>query len=98
MKQDWKPGTMIYPLPAVLVSCGSTEEEYNIITVAWAGTICTNPPNVLYIRIAPNVTLIPFLKTQYWSLSSTSLPGIWPFATDWCGVRSGKRIIISFKK
>ena len=33
MKQDWKPGTMIYPLPAVLVSCGSTEEEYNIITV-----------------------------------------------------------------
>ena len=43
MKQDWKPGTMIYPLPALLVSCGSTEEEYNIITVAWAGTICTNP-------------------------------------------------------
>ena len=39
MKQDWKPGTMIYPLPALLVSCGSTEEEYNIITVAWAGTI-----------------------------------------------------------
>ena len=37
MKQDWKPGTMIYPLPALLVSCGSTEEEYNIITVAWAG-------------------------------------------------------------
>ena len=35
MKQDWKPGTMIYPLPALLVSCGSTEEEYNIITVAW---------------------------------------------------------------
>ena len=31
MKQDWKPGTMIYPLPAVLVSCGSTEEEYNVL-------------------------------------------------------------------
>ena len=44
MKQDWKPGTMIYPLPAALVSCGSKEEEYNIITVAWVGTICTNPP------------------------------------------------------
>ena len=42
MKQDWKPGTMIYPLPALLVSCGSTEEEYNIIKVALAGTICTN--------------------------------------------------------
>mgnify|MGYP000688927931 CR=1 FL=1 len=37
MKQDWKPGTMIYPLPAVLVSCGSCKEEYNIITVAWVG-------------------------------------------------------------
>ena len=47
MKQDWKPGTMIYPLPALLVSCGSTEEEYNIITVAWAGTICTNPGTIL---------------------------------------------------
>ena len=35
MKEDWKPGTMIYPLPAVLVSCGSTPEEYNILTVAW---------------------------------------------------------------
>ena len=44
MKQDWKPGTMIYPLPAVLVSCGKEESEYNMFTVAWTGTICTNPP------------------------------------------------------
>ena len=44
MKHDWKPGTMIYPLPAVMVSCGSEPSEYNIITVAWVGTICTNPP------------------------------------------------------
>ena len=40
MKQDWKPGTLIYPLPAVMVSCGTTPEEYNIITVAWVGTLC----------------------------------------------------------
>ena len=40
MKQDWKPGTMIYPLPAVLVSCGKEESEYNMFTVAWTGTIC----------------------------------------------------------
>ena len=39
MKHDWKPGTMIYPLPAVMVSCGSEPSEYNIITVAWVGTI-----------------------------------------------------------
>ena len=52
MKQDWKPGTLIYPLPAVLVSCGSDESEYNILTVAWTGTICTNPP-MCYISVRP---------------------------------------------
>ena len=52
MKQDWKPGTMIYPLPAVLVSCGSTPEEYNVVTIAWTGTICTNPP-MCYISVRP---------------------------------------------
>ena len=52
MKQDWKPGTMIYPLPAVLVSCGSIPEEYNILTIAWTGTICTNPP-MCYISVRP---------------------------------------------
>ena len=52
MKQDWKPGTMIYPLPAVLVSCGSSPEEYNLITVAWTGTLCTNPP-MCYISVRP---------------------------------------------
>ena len=44
MKHDWKPGTMIYPLPAVLVTCGRTPEEYNVLTVAWTGTICSDPP------------------------------------------------------
>ena len=61
MKQDWKPGTMIYPLPALLVSCGSTEEEYNIITVAWAGTICTNPA-MCYISVRPERHSYPILK------------------------------------
>ena len=39
MKQSWKPGTTIYPLPAVLVSCGNTPEEYNLITVSWVGSV-----------------------------------------------------------
>ena len=52
MKEDWKPGTMIYPLPAIIVSCGSTEEEYNLITLSWVGTICTNPP-MCYISVRP---------------------------------------------
>ncbi|MDD6723059.1 MAG: flavin reductase family protein, partial [Bacteroidales bacterium] len=40
---EWKPGTMVYPVPAALVSCGSTPSTRNLITVAWTGTICTNP-------------------------------------------------------
>ena len=52
MKVSFKPGTMIYPLPAVLVTCGATPEEYNVLTVAWTGTICTNPP-MCYISVRP---------------------------------------------
>ena len=58
MKQDWKPGTLIYPLPAVLVSCGNNENEYNILTVAWTGTICTNPP-MCYISVNESQDLPP---------------------------------------
>src|SRR5665811_2343170 len=47
----WKPGTMIYPLPAVMVSCGSIPEEYNIITISWTGTICTDPA-MCYISVS----------------------------------------------
>ena len=49
MKQDWKPGTMIYPLPAALVSCGSKEEEYNIITVASGWYYLYQPAYVLHL-------------------------------------------------
>ena len=48
----WKPGNMVYPLPAVLVSCGNTVEEYNLFTVSWVGTVCTNPP-MCYISVRP---------------------------------------------
>ena len=44
-KEYWKPGNMLYPIPVVMVSCGSFEKA-NIITIAWAGTVCTNPPMV----------------------------------------------------
>src|SRR5665647_1895750 len=49
---SWKPGTLIYPLPAVLISCGNTPEEYNLLTISWVGTICTNPP-MCYISVRP---------------------------------------------
>lgn len=42
-KQTWKPGNMLYPVPAVMVSCRREGEKPNIITVAWAGTICSDP-------------------------------------------------------
>ena len=42
-KKVWRPGTMIYPLPAILVGCGNAPENYNLITVAWVGTICSDP-------------------------------------------------------
>ena len=44
MKIPFKPGTLIYPLPAVMVTCGDCEENYNIITIGWTGTICSDPP------------------------------------------------------
>lgn len=46
MKQSWKPGNMLYPLPSVMVSCGRKGEKPNIITLAWVGTVCSEPPMV----------------------------------------------------
>ena len=88
MKHDWKPGTMIYPLPAVMVSCGNEPSEYNIITVAWVGTICTNPA-MCYISVRPERFSYPILKKNMEfviNLTNRELA----YATDWCGVNSGK--------
>lgn len=79
---------MIYPLPALLVSCGSTEEEYNIITVAWAGTVCTNPP-MCYISVRPERHSYAILKRNMEFVINLTTADM-AFATDWCGVRSGK--------
>ena len=88
MKQDWKPGTMIYPLPAALVSCGSTPEEYNILTVAWTGTICSEPA-MCYISVRPERHSYPILKKDMEFVINLTTKDM-AFATDWCGVRSGK--------
>jgi flavin reductase (DIM6/NTAB) family NADH-FMN oxidoreductase RutF len=84
----WKPGTMIYPLPAIMVSCGETVEEHNILTISWLGTICTNPP-MCYISVRPERHSYPIIKrTGEFVLNLTTED--MAFATDWCGVRSGK--------
>ena len=88
MKQDWKPGTMIYPLPAVLVSCGSSVEEYNILTIAWVGTICSNPP-MCYISVRPERHSYPILKKNMEFVINLTTQDM-AYATDWCGVRSGR--------
>lgn len=88
MKQNWRPGTMIYPLPAVLVSCGSTPEEYNMMTVAWTGTICSDPA-MCYISVRPERHSYDIIKRTgefVINLTTEELAR----ATDWCGVRSGR--------
>ncbi|AEW22629.1 flavin reductase-like protein [Tannerella forsythia KS16] len=88
MKQDWKPGTMIYPLPAVMISCGSDPSEYNILTVSWVGTICSNPP-MCYISVRPERFSYPILKKNMEYVINLTTRDM-AFATDWCGVVSGK--------
>lgn len=89
MKTDWKPGTMIYPLPAVLVSCGAEEEEYNLITVAWTGTLCTNPP-MCYISVRPERHSYDIIKRNMEFVINLTTREM-ARATDWCGVRSGSK-------
>lgn len=87
MKQSWKPGTMIYPLPAVLVSCG-TAERSNIITIAWTGTICTNPA-LCYISVRPERYSYSLIKETMEFTINLTTEAI-ARATDWCGVKSGR--------
>jgi flavin reductase (DIM6/NTAB) family NADH-FMN oxidoreductase RutF len=84
----WKPGTMLYPLPAVMVSCGSYPEEYNIITVSWTGTICTDPA-MCYISVRPGRFSYDIIKKNGEFVINVTTKTL-AFATDWCGVKSGK--------
>lgn len=86
--ESWKPGNMIYPLPAALISCGDCAENQNIFTVSWVGTICTNPP-MCYISVRPERHSYEIIRQTgefVINLTNEELA----FAADWCGVRSGK--------
>lgn len=83
----WKPGNMLYPLPAVMVSCGNEKTGINIITIAWTGTICSDPP-MCYISVRPERHSYNILKEcgdYVINLTTKKLA----YATDWCGVKSG---------
>lgn len=90
MKETWKPGNMLYPLPAVMVSVTDGQGNDNIITVAWTGTICTNPPMV-YISVRPSRYSYEMLKKTGEFVINLTTEEL-AFATDYCGVRSGRDV------
>ena len=89
-KIQWKPGNMVYPLPAVMVSCRDLEGNDNIITVAWTGTICTNPPMV-YISVRPERHSYKMIRESGEFVINLTTKDL-AFATDFCGVRSGRDV------
>ena len=89
-KQIWKPGNMLYPLPPVMISLCRPGEKPNIITAAWAGTVCTNPPMVS-VGIRPERYSHDIIeRTGEFVISLTTRKLV--FAADFCGVRSGRDI------
>ena len=89
-KQLWKPGNMLYPLPAVMVSVGNKQGETNIITVAWTGTICTNPAMV-YISVRPERYSYQMIKESGEFVINLTTEKLVK-ATDYCGVKSGRDV------
>jgi len=89
-KQTWKPGNMLYPVPVVMVSCQDEQQKPNIITVAWAGTINTNPPMVS-ISVRPERHSYEMIKNSGEFVINLVTKKIIR-ETDFCGVHSGKDI------
>lgn len=89
-KVTWKPGTMVYPVPAVMVSCGDSEDNQNIITIAWTGTICTKPP-MTYISVRKERHSYSLIKDSGSFVINLTTKDLC-FATDFSGVRSGADI------
>lgn len=89
-KQLWKPGNMLYPLPVVMVSLADRDGKPNIITIAWAGTICTNPPMVS-ISVRSERYSYPILKETGEFVINLTTKEL-AYATDYCGIKSGRDV------
>lgn len=89
-KELWKPGNMLYPLPVVMVSLADGDGRANIITLAWVGTVCTNPPMVS-ISVRPERYSYPILKETGEFVINLTTKEL-AFATDYCGVKSGRDV------
>ena len=88
LKSDFKPGNMVYPVPAVLVSVGDKEGRTNLLTIAWTGTVCSDPP-MAYISVRPNRYSYEMIRSSgefVINLTTEKLVR----AADFCGVRSGR--------
>ena len=89
-KQQWKPGNMLYPLPAVMVSCGREGERPNIITLAWVGTVCSDPVMVS-ISVRPERYSYDIIRDTGEFVINLTTKDL-AYATDYCGVKSGRNV------
>lgn len=89
-KQSWKPGNMLYPLPVVMVSCNRKGEKPNIVTVAWTGTICSDPAMVS-ISVRPERYSHDIIEETCEFVINLVTKDL-TYATDYCGVRSGRDV------
>lgn len=89
-KQVWRPGNMLYPLPVVMVSVADKQGNANIITIAWAGTICSNPPMVS-ISVRPERYSYQIIKDTGEFVINLTTKEL-AYATDYCGVKSGRDV------
>ena len=87
-KQKWKPGNMVYPLPAVLVSCGDKKGNINVMTAAWTGTICSDPTMVYVSVRKERYSHHMIQETREYVINLTTEKLAW--TADFCGVRSGR--------
>lgn len=90
MKQVWKAGNMVYPVPAVLVSLATPDGRGNLLTIAWTGTVCTDPA-MAYISVRPERYSYEFLRSSgEFVINLTTEELAW--AADYCGVKSGREV------
>lgn len=89
-RQLWKPGNMLYPLPVVMLSVADKEKQDNIITVAWVGTVCTNPPIVSFSVRPSRYSHEMLVKSKECVLNITTESTV--KAADYCGVKSGSEV------
>ena len=89
-RQVWRPGNMLYPLPAVMVSAADKAGNANILTVAWTGTVCSDPA-MLYISVRPERYSYHMIRETGEFVVNLTTERL-AYATDWCGVRSGRDV------